>query len=420
MKTNTKQGSVFFTVLSLLILAAVAVYLLVSVLSAAADPFTTTEAIRYEGSDYVTAEAVVFREEQLLTSDWPIIVPALEEGDKVGAGQRLAAGFRSEQEAAGGAQLQETQRELARMQAVAASELTADTVQEMDDRIADAVIRIQTSLNAGDWSAAQDSGWELQLAVMSRTADDTARQQAAERALELESEEEELKNAGEEAEVLTAPAAGWYSASADGLEEILTPETVLLMQPSELSELKNRKGRSTDGAYGRLVTGGTWYLAAVLPEESARQAAEEGTVQVELTEAGLEAQMQVVQCGDPDEDGNCAVVFSCDRGMDRAAGLRFVSVNVVLRTCTGLRIPKNAVRPERTSRDTEDTADGDTFRTGVYVVVGGRAVFKEVEILLDTGNAYVVREDRTDTDSLWAGDEVIVSARDLYDGKVVQ
>ena len=60
------------------------------------------------------------------------------------------------------------------------------------------------------------------------------------------------------------------------------------------------------------------------------------------------------------------------------------------------------------------------YLTGVYVIEGGRAVFKEVEILLDTGSAYVVREDPSSTNNLWAGDEIIVSAKDLFDGKVVR
>ena len=56
----------------------------------------------------------------------------------------------------------------------------------------------------------------------------------------------------------------------------------------------------------------------------------------------------------------------------------------------------------------------------MYVVEGANAVFKPVTLLYDNGETYVVEEDRSSTDNLWVGDEIIVSARDLYDGKVVK
>jgi len=43
-----------------------------------------------------------------------------------------------------------------------------------------------------------------------------------------------------------------------------------------------------------------------------------------------------------------------------------------------------------------------------------------VKLLLDNGESYVVELDKSSTDNLWPGDEIIVGARDLYDGKVMR
>ena len=57
---------------------------------------------------------------------------------------------------------------------------------------------------------------------------------------------------------------------------------------------------------------------------------------------------------------------------------------------------------------------------GVYVLEGASAKWKPITILHDNGESYVVKLDKTSTDNLWPGDEVIVNAKNLYDGKVVE
>ena len=44
---------------------------------------------------------------------------------------------------------------------------------------------------------------------------------------------------------------------------------------------------------------------------------------------------------------------------------------------------------------------------------------RNVNILYDNGESYVVELDKSSTDNLWPGDEIIVNAKNLYDGKVV-
>ena len=57
---------------------------------------------------------------------------------------------------------------------------------------------------------------------------------------------------------------------------------------------------------------------------------------------------------------------------------------------------------------------------GVFVLEGSTAAWKNIEILYDNGESYVVVLDKSSTDNLWPGDEIIVGARNLYDGKVVR
>ena len=70
--------------------------------------------------------------------------------------------------------------------------------------------------------------------------------------------------------------------------------------------------------------------------------------------------------------------------------------------------------------ETEETTSKEVNVTGVYCVSGAKARFKPVEVLL-TGDDYAVVRSAGSTEKLRLrpGDEIIVAARDLYDGKVV-
>ena len=70
-------------------------------------------------------------------------------------------------------------------------------------------------------------------------------------------------------------------------------------------------------------------------------------------------------------------------------------------------MPKSAVRVSE---------DG---QSGVFILEGANAKWKPITILHDNGESYVVELDRSKTGNLWPGDEIILSEKGIYDGKVV-
>ena len=105
--------------------------------------------------------------------------------------------------------------------------------------------------------------------------------------------------------------------------------------------------------------------------------------------------------------GKGLLVLSCTQYIQNVTLLRQQSADVVFNSYQGLRVPKDAVRVE------------DGGQTGVYVLEGATARWKPITILHDNGESYVVELDKTSTANLWPGDEVIIHAKNLYDGKVV-
>ena len=117
----------------------------------------------------------------------------------------------------------------------------------------------------------------------------------------------------------------------------------------------------------------------------------------------------VVERISQEENGRCAVVFSSDRYLSQTTLLRQQTAELIFRSQSGLRVPKAALRMW-----TFSTEDGPEERMGVYVITGGRAEFKPVEILMAGSDFYVVRTVNAGKIAFRAGDQVIVNAVGLY------
>ena len=101
--------------------------------------------------------------------------------------------------------------------------------------------------------------------------------------------------------------------------------------------------------------------------------------------------------------------------------LRECSAQLIFRSDSGLRVPKQAVHMVKTTAVDEQTGqESQQSRLGVYALVAGRAEFKDVEVVAEGSDYYVVRPASSGSRALRAGDEVIVRAVDLYDRKLLE
>ena len=88
----------------------------------------------------------------------------------------------------------------------------------------------------------------------------------------------------------------------------------------------------------------------------------------------------------------------------------------------GIRVPKEALRIDTRTTENEDGTTTESRVTGVYCVVGMEARFKPVEVVYNGSNFLLVRADAPEdreTLRLRPGDEIIITANNLYDGKVI-
>lgn len=400
-----KQGKSYFTVILWILLAAIAAYFGYNVVSSLYAPLMTATVTPYEAGAGYYASGFVVREEELLYSQYGTTVLNCAEGAHVAANDAVATGYRSEDAKTRQTRIDELSGQIEQLQYAWSAVSSVYDQAALDADIAGDLAQLSRYLALRDMNSVSDLSPELKGLILRRTGSDSdsGSLQARISTLQAELETLEAQSAGDTSAIL-AGKAGTFSAAVDGYESVLTPERLKEMTVAEFESVQ--PDETDANAIGRLVTSATWYYACVVPA-SELSGVEEGD-RATLTFARDYYQpvtMRVARLGG-NEAGSRLLVLSSDRALQNVTLLRQQSAEIVFTSYSGLRVPKSAVRVEN-------------GQTGVYILEGTLAKWKPITILHDTGESYVVTLDTSSTNNLWPGDELIINAKNLYDGKVV-
>ncbi len=400
-----KQGKSYFTVILWILLAAIAAYFGYNVVSSLYAPLMTATVTPYEAGAGYYASGFVVREEELLYSQYGTTVLNCAEGAHVAANDTVATGYRSEDAKTRQTRIDELSGQIEQLQYAWSAVSSVYDQAALDADIAGDLAQLSRYLALRDMNSVSDLSPELKGLILRRTGSDSdsGSLQARISTLQAELETLEAQSAGDTSAIL-AGKAGTFSAAVDGYESVLTPERLMEMTVAEFESVQ--PDETDANAIGRLVTSATWYYACVVPA-SELSGVEEGN-RATLTFARDYYQpvtMRVARLGG-NEAGSRLLVLSSDRALQNVTLLRQQSAEIVFTSYSGLRVPKSAVRVEN-------------GQTGVYILEGTLAMWKPITILHDTGESYVVTLDTSSTNNLWPGDELIINAKNLYDGKVV-
>ncbi len=406
-KNNIKATSPGLRVLPMAVLAAVLLYFAMQVYNYFSDPLTTTLVYESQAEDVVSLDGWLVRDEEALPAQSGTVSHALEEGQKVGVGQTVATVYGDESALQTVSRMETLELQLQQLEFALTSYLDPDAALKLDTSITGDILTLRQTLTAGDYAAADSDLATLKAAVLKRDQSYTSQEEIQSQIKSVESELAQLKSSLSGAVRVTAKSSGTYSAVCDGYETVLTPSFLEELTPSKLSAVRPT---SDHGSMGKLIYGDTWYYAVSLPYEQAQTIKTMGSVNIRLAK-GFEQtiRMQVVSVS-AEEDGQAAVVLSSRKYLAQTTLLRHQAADAVLHTYEGLRVPANALR-----------VSGEGV-TGVYCVDGENASFRPVELLYQGENYALVRpaEGASDTRTLRAGDEVIATAGELFDGKVIR
>ncbi len=393
------------------------------------DPLTTTIAYQYQVEMSTVLSGYVVRDEAILTDDTSGLLQLQRaEGERISDGGVVALVYADQATLDRQKEIQSLHTQIEQLQYAEEAALGAEVSLRLDAQILQTIRDYRGALAADRLDTAEDCGAELRSLVMKRDYTYSDTEDLSAQMAELQSQLSSLRaQAGSSVRQITAPQAGLYSAVVDGYENILTPESLETLTPRTLAALEPDESLRSNRV-GKLVLGDTWYYVTALEESEAQTLQESGRLKLRFAKGvGRDLSVKLTYISEA-EGGRVVAVFQGDTYLSELTLLRQQSAEVIRQTTTGIRVPKEALRVrERTVTD-EDGNESVVSETGVYCMVGMKARFKPVDVLYSGDDFALVRstldtaEEVSKTQEqirLRAGDEVIITAYDLYDGKVI-
>lgn len=419
-----KQGKSVITFAMAAIAVALVIYFGFYVAKVFSEPYTTALAYTYTSNDSAEAVGILVRQETVLPAQTGIVDVTRSEGEKVGVGQSVAQVYRDSQAQTNQADLEALADQIQLLE-YSSDGGGVDSAAKLDENILQAVTALHAASGVGDYNQLEDQVRTLKSTVLKRGyvyGNGLGSEELTQKLNDLKSQYAALKQqTSSSTSSVRAPQSGVFSTLVDGYETAVTPQTVFQLTPSSLSALLAGQGKEAGGGMGKLITATRWYFAAALPVSVAERLKEGSTATLRFSgDFDQDIDMRVDQIGEAEGDKSVAV-FSTDRYLSQTTLLRQQTAELIFNSWSGLRIPKQALRMEKsTYTDKETGQEVQNNRLGVYALLGGRAEFKTVEVVTEGDDYYVVRSTTDESDALRAGDEVIVRATELYDGQLLE
>ena len=388
------------------------------------DPLTTTVAYTYQVEEGVELTGYVVRDEQVLEEEPSGLVRIQrDEGERVSTGGVIARVYANQEAMDQQAQIESLVTQIEQLQYAQEAALGAEASLKLDAQILSNLLAYRGYVAEDRLDMAEKKGSELRGLVLKRDYTYSDATDSGEIA-ELEAQLKDLRSkAAGLVRTITASRTGLYSAVVDGYESVLTPESLAELTPSKLSAV--RADSSVQSDMGKLILGDTWYYAATMSKSDAETLQKKQAQGIGLTlqfsksiERSLSVRLESVS---EEENGRVVAVFKGRTYLAELTLLRQQGAKIIYKSESGIRIPKEALRAEKVTVNAE--GERTTEQTmGAYCVVGMEARFKPVEVLYNGENFVLVRSTAGEDQEklrLRHGDEVIITANDLYDRKVL-
>lgn len=227
--------------------------------------------------------------------------------------------------------------------------------------------------------------------------------------------ERALLSAGQDtiAESVGAPYAGYFYSTIDGYESTFSASKVESLTLAEFDKmLSSQPTRYSDRAVGKMVSDFNWYIVCETTRDSLRYFTKGYSYYVNFPyNDDISIKMTLSNVVSEVGSDRVLLVLETERIPEDFSFRRMQPVELVRSSYTGYRVPISAAR----------LVDG---KQGVYIMIGNTIEFREIDILLEMDGYYIVAEQDPVNDPDYASklglyDQIVVSGKNLYDGKLI-
>ncbi len=201
--------------------------------------------------------------------------------------------------------------------------------------------------------------------------------------------------------------SGYFVSAADGYEALLSLESADELTPEYLDSIEKYAPGKSENWIGKLVTNYKWCFAVVLTSEQAAGIEKGAKVSVLFPFSLSKPLSMLVSNVIKGNDGRVTAVLSSDVVSGELLSLRTQTAAITKTTVNGLKIDSRAIK----------MVDGEI---GVYAIRNGVLEFLPIQIVSANDEYYVAKWNDNDDKTVMLYDEIVVSGRDLHDGKLIR
>lgn len=371
-------------------------------------PIETQSAVYGEMVEGVNINAVIIRDESLVSfNSSGVLHFNVESGKRIEKNGVIAHVYSGEEQSIAASQIKTLNEKIASIEELESyNAITAADLDLLNARVKEGLNNLKLACAYGNFEQAGENSEDLMMILNRRQMVTDATTDFSVQLQSLKAEREKLQAAllspqGE----ISAHVSGYFIDTADGYEEILTPADIEKLIPETLDGLKPVDVKKE--VVGKLVSDYKWYIAATVSvnDSLAYKTGDTLTIHTNL-KANPEISVKVERVNISSVSDRAVIVFSCQEMSSELASLRSGAMTVVNGVYKGLKLPRRALR----------IVDS---KTGVYVLSGMELKFTPVEILYRDEETMICRLSNDSASGLRLYDEVVVKGKNLYDGKII-
>ncbi|MCQ2481690.1 MAG: hypothetical protein MJ121_06190 [Clostridia bacterium] len=203
-------------------------------------------------------------------------------------------------------------------------------------------------------------------------------------------------------------SSGYYVSRPDGYEDILTTADVENLTEEMLTgAFEAEKKEVSKNATGKIITGYDWYIATIISSDDATDIDVGKSLTIMLGDGDNEKVVAKVYSRKALEDKRVLLVFQTTYMNEQLATIRKVNGKILVRTYRGIKMNADAVRVD------------ENGQKGVFIREGNISKFNKIEELGYVDNYVIVKDNTGKAGWLSQYDEVFISGKDLFNGKVI-
>lgn len=354
----------------------------------------------------IDATALVVRQEEVIANPSSnVVVPCLNDGEKINVKGNVAMCFSSDEEASNYAKYVELNSQLdyyknLQSQSVGHAADLEKINQDIDQKVLDYAYGLENKNS-------EVSGSNLNSVLVRRQILIGEKVDLASHIKEINDQLSSLKSQPQS--YITTEKSGVFSTYTDGYENLVDFDNIDKVTLSQYdSFLKSaKKKKETKNTLGKLVTGYQWYLLTKVNVEDIKGIENGNYLKIAFKNDNSKVYKMEVVAGAEVDFGKkeTLLVLKCNEMSPDLAQYRCEDIEIRKDSIDGFKVPFDAVHVN------ED-------KKGVYVLIASEVKFREINILYSDDDYVLVEYDPENSKGIHLYDQIIIQGKDLEDGKV--